>query len=139
MSNKLIENLTNRIASAESILEIFAKQSDTNPDWASKKSIEHFNEYRKEEPMETAKPFKLISGADIVNMKFPTDGITMDVKGNYIVFNNAKGYEFYHIDKRHCLTREERYDWMAHMSEKKWCDMHLLKKTMLKALSKWGI
>ena len=82
---------------------------------------------------------ELISGEDIMNMKLPTDGITMEVKGNYIIFNNAKGSEFYHIDKRYCLTREERYDWMAHMSEKQWCDMHKLKKVMLKAFKKWGI
>ena len=139
MSNELIDKLIDRVSNAESILEILINQPNTNPEWASKKAVEHFNKYRKENVLEAEKSFKVISGNELINMKLPTDGITMDVKGNYIVFYNPKGHEFYHIDKRTCLTREERYDWMAHMSSKRWCDPYKLKKVMLKAFSKWGI
>jgi hypothetical protein len=36
----------NRLANAEALLEILAMQSDTNPEWASKKAKEHLKEYR---------------------------------------------------------------------------------------------
>ena len=80
MSNELIDKLIDRVSNAESILEILINQPNTNPEWASKKAVEHFNKYRKENVLEVEKSFKVISGNELINMKLPTDGITMDVK-----------------------------------------------------------
>ena len=38
--------LINRLANAETLLEVIAMQPDTNSVWASKKAKEHFKNYR---------------------------------------------------------------------------------------------
>ena len=45
----------------------------------------------------------------------------------------------YSIEKSRCLTREDRWDWLAHMCEKNWIDNYTFMQTFLKACKTWGI
>ena len=63
----------------------------------------------------------------------PIDGITYHVDKKYITVKRD-GYGFYHIDKHRLLTEEKRLEWVAHMSEKNWCNSYKFYKTMVKAI-----
>jgi len=45
----------------------------------------------------------------------------------------------YRIDKSRCLTREKRWEWLAHMCEKNWIDNYGFMKMLLKACKYWNI
>ena len=63
---------------------------------------------------------------DDSNIKYEITKNSLDLKVN--------GWT-YSIEKSRCLTREDRWDWLAHMSEKNWIDNYTLMVTFLKATS----
>ena len=67
---------------------------------------------------------------DDSNIKYEITKNSLDLKVN--------GWT-YSIEKSRCLTREDRWDWLAHMSEKNWIDNYTFIVTFLKACRTWGI
>ena len=67
---------------------------------------------------------------DDSNIKYEITKNSLDLKVN--------GWT-YSIEKNRCLTREDRWDWLAHMCEKNWIDKYTFMKTFLKACKTWGI
>ena len=67
---------------------------------------------------------------DDSNIKYEITKNSLDLKVN--------GWT-YSIEKGRCLTREDRWDWLAHMCEKNWIDNYTFMITFLKACKTWGI
>ena len=44
-----------------------------------------------------------------------------------------------YIEKKTCKTREQRFDWLLHMSGKVWVDRYKFNNIFLKALKHWDI
>ena len=53
--------------------------------------------------------------------------------------NCKKTHYYYYIDKKDCKTREQRFDWLCHMSSKVWIDIYKFNKIFLKALKHWNL
>ena len=75
---------------------------------------------------------------EIVKEKSPYDDITYHVDNKYITVK-SKDNEFYHIDKHRLLSEDQRLEWIAHMSQKNWCNSYKFYKVMLEAIDKMDL
>tara|TARA_R110000737_G_C14454607_1_gene463813 strand:+ start:364 stop:639 length:276 start_codon:yes stop_codon:yes gene_type:complete len=82
--------------------------------------------------------FELISEEEMNNYKDPSKNTTWRHTKNNIS-GTVKGREWYHISRDRCLTKEQQFDWILQVEQKRWANGYVFKKAFVKALKEWGL
>ena len=76
---------------------------------------------------------KVMTLKEMMDEKSPYDDITYHVDKKFITIKKKKK-EIYNIEKNRLSTEKQRLEWVANMSEKRWCYGYKFYQTMLKAI-----
>ena len=89
-----------------------------------------------------SKVFEVISGNDLLDKPFPTDGVEWTHDKNYITATKevkGKKRELYWIDRNQCQTKDQQIDWVNQIAGKIWGDRYKFTKALKKACQDWNV